>query len=159
MEKALRRRWEREEGAGEEVVRARARRVGTVPSEKEVEERNMDHGVLRSWCPHCVKGRAEAFGRVRKVHGESGAPTVGVDYMHTHSEQEKEEEVGMPIVVVKDRETKMVLAKAVPSKRVKEALRRETDVEIALEVVPEGDHVENSVTNAQGQFRWHRRKN
>ncbi len=45
---------EREEGAGEEAVRARARRVETVPSEKEVEEHNLDHGVFRSWHPHCV---------------------------------------------------------------------------------------------------------
>ncbi len=41
----------REEGAGQEAVRARARRVETVPSEKEVEERDLDHVVLRSWRP------------------------------------------------------------------------------------------------------------
>ncbi len=109
-------RKEREEGAREEAVRARARRVETVPSEKEVEERNVDHGVFRSWCPHCVKGQAEAYGHVRKVTGESDVPVVGVDYMYTHSEQKKEEEVGMPIVVVKDNMTKMIMAKVVQSK-------------------------------------------
>jgi hypothetical protein len=40
----------------------------------------------------------------------------------------------------------------------KEAVRRESDVEIALEQVPVGDHqahvlVENAVKNVQGQFR------
>ena len=33
---------------GEEAVRARARKTGAVPSQKEVEEHNLDHGVFRS---------------------------------------------------------------------------------------------------------------
>jgi hypothetical protein len=37
-----------------------------------------------------------------------------------HSEQEKEEEKGMPIIVVKDSKTKMVMAKVMPSKGVQE---------------------------------------
>ncbi len=36
------------------------------------------------------------------------------------SEQEKEEEKGMPIIVVKDNETKVLMAKVVPSKAVNE---------------------------------------
>ncbi len=44
----------------EERVAARARRVEAVPNKREVEERNLDHAVFRSWCPRCVKGRAEA---------------------------------------------------------------------------------------------------
>jgi hypothetical protein len=39
---------------------------------------------------------------VWKGTGESDAPTVGIDFVHMHSEQEKEEEVGTPIVVVRD---------------------------------------------------------
>ncbi len=105
----------REEGAGEEAVRARARRAETVPSEKEVEVYNLDHGVFRSWRPYRVKGRAEAHGRVRKVIGESDLPTAGVDYMCMHSEQEEEEEKGMPFVVVKGDKTKTIVAKAAPS--------------------------------------------
>ena len=46
---------------GEEAARARARKTETVPSQKEVEEHNLDHGVPRTWCPHCVKGRAESY--------------------------------------------------------------------------------------------------
>ena len=38
--------------------------------------------------------------------------------MHTHSEQEKEEEKGMPIVVVKDGTGKMTFARVVPQKGV-----------------------------------------
>ena len=103
---------------GEEAVRARARKTETVPSQKEVEEHNLDHGVFRSWCPHCVKGRAESYGHVRKVQGEGDVPTIGLDYMYMHSDQEKEGEKGMPIVVAKDSKTKMIMARVVPSKGV-----------------------------------------
>ena len=81
----------------EEGVAARARKVEAVPSKKEVEDHNSDHALFRSWRPHCVKGRAEACGH-RRGGGQTGdAPTVSLDYTHTRSEQEKEEEKGMPI--------------------------------------------------------------
>ncbi len=103
-----------------------------------------------------------------------------------HSEQEREEEKGMPIVVLKDDSTKMITAKVMPSKRVdayavdslrktleqlghrrivlptilamKEAVRRESELEIVLEDVPVNDRqanglVETAVKNVQGQFR------
>ncbi len=54
---------------GKEGVTARARTVEAVPSRKEVEEHNLNHVVLRSWCPHCVKGRAEAYGRKKRRGG------------------------------------------------------------------------------------------
>ncbi len=52
----------------------------------------MDHGVFRSWCPHCVKGRAEAYGH-RRRGGETGdVPTASLDYTRACSEQDKGEE-------------------------------------------------------------------
>ena len=61
---------------GEEAVRARARKTGAVPSEKEVEEHNLDSAVFRSWRPRCAKGRAEPCGHAKKVQNEGEAPTV-----------------------------------------------------------------------------------
>ncbi len=82
--------------SGEEGVAARARKVEAAPSKKEVEDQNLDHAVFRCLCPRCAKGRAEACGS-RKRGGKTGdAPTDSLDYLHTHSEQEKEEEKGMP---------------------------------------------------------------
>ena len=46
------------------------------------------------------------------------APAVGMDYMHTHSEQVKEEEYGMPIMVTKDEKANTITADVVPSKGV-----------------------------------------
>ncbi len=66
---------ERRDEIGEEAVRARARKTA-VPSQREVEERSLDHGVFRSWCPRCVKGRAELYGHVRKVQNEGEASTT-----------------------------------------------------------------------------------
>ena len=106
------------EREAEEAVGARARRTDAVPSAREVEEHNLDHAVFRSWCPHFVKGRAESYGHVRKVLRESDAPVIAIDYMYMHSEQEKEEEKGMPIIVMKDDRTKMTLAKVAPNKGV-----------------------------------------
>ena len=42
----------------QEEARVRVRKEEAVPNETEVEEHNIDHAVFRSWCPHCVKGRA-----------------------------------------------------------------------------------------------------
>ena len=55
-----------EKEMGEEAVRARARKTEAVPSQREVDEHNLDHGVFRSWCPHCVKGRTEAQGHRKR---------------------------------------------------------------------------------------------
>ncbi len=53
---------------------------------------------------------------MKKVQNEGDVPTIGIDYTYMHSEQEKEEEKGMPIVVAKDNKTKMIMARVVPSK-------------------------------------------
>ena len=78
---------------GEEAVRAKARKTGAVPSQKEVEEHNLDHGVFRSWCPHCVKGRAESYGHAKKVQNEGDVPTIGIDYMYMHSRRRRRRRV------------------------------------------------------------------
>ncbi len=43
------------------------------------------------------------------------APTIRGDYVRLRSEQEKEEEKGMPIIVAEDTKSKMIAAKVVPS--------------------------------------------
>ena len=39
---------------------------------------------------------------------------IGIDCMYMHSDQDKEEEKGMPLVVIKDARSKMVFARVVP---------------------------------------------
>ena len=59
LEEAIR----KEREVGEESSKPKVRTTEAVPSEREVEEHNVGHGVFRSWCPHCVKGRAESYGK------------------------------------------------------------------------------------------------
>ncbi len=65
-----------------------------------------------------MKGRAQACGPRRSKSDKREAPVVGIAYMYMCSEQEKEEEKGMPIAVLKDDGTKMITAKVVPGKGV-----------------------------------------
>ncbi len=44
--------------ANEEAVRTKTRKTEVAPSMREVEEHSIDHATFRSWCPHCVNGRA-----------------------------------------------------------------------------------------------------
>ena len=109
--------WRKTERDAKEAVWARARKTEAEPSEREVEEQNQDYVMFRSWCPHCKKGRAESYGHVKKVQNEGDVPTIGLDYMYMHSEQEKEEEKGMPpIIVAKNSKTKTIIARVLPSK-------------------------------------------
>ena len=85
----------------EQVEKSRVRETESVPSAKEVEEHNVDHAVFRRWCPHCVKGRAETHGHRAVKKSEVEVPKVSVDYMYMSSEQDKEEEKGMPVLVMK----------------------------------------------------------
>ena len=50
---------------------------GIRPSDKEVEEHERTHVPFRSWCQHCVKGKAKS---------------------HPHWNSKKEEEYGMPVI-------------------------------------------------------------
>ena len=162
----------------EEAERPKYRKTGDEPTPEEIEEHNIDHGVFRAWCPHCVKGRAEAYGHKSKKKVESEIPRICIDYMYMHSEQSTNEEKGMPTLLMKDSKTKTVCAWTVPRKGIdayaivmlrkmierlghkrivmrsdnepailalKEAVRRETDIEVVLEEVPVGDHAANGI--------------
>jgi hypothetical protein len=102
--------------SSEEAARTKTRKTEIVPSVREVQECNIDHDVFRSWCLHCVKGRAEASGR--KKEKERSIAVIGIDYMYMHSEQEKDEEKMLPIIVMKDSRTKMIVSNVVTSKGV-----------------------------------------
>ena len=109
---------EGKEMESEEAERSRVRETESVPSAKEMEERNVDHAVFRRWCLHCVKGRAETYGHRAVTKDKAEIPKVSVDYMYMSSVQDREEEKGMPVLVMKDSKTRMVTARVVPSKGV-----------------------------------------
>ena len=69
----------------EEAQRAKFRSVESVPLQIEVDEHNIDHAVFRSWCPHCVKGKASSYGHPRNENDKGDIPKVCIDYMYMHS--------------------------------------------------------------------------
>ncbi len=84
---------------------------------RKAEERNIDYAVLRSCCPHCVKGRAEACGGKAEKDKERSIPAIGIDCMHMHTKRAEDEEKGMRVIVM-DSRAKMIVSKVVTSKEV-----------------------------------------
>ena len=90
-----------------------------MPSKKEVEDHERTHFPFRSWCKHCVFGRAKNnFHRVQDKIERLGVPKISWDYWFTtwKDRKEVEHEEGLPCVVWKDSETGGSMAFAVPRK-------------------------------------------
>ena len=67
------------------------------PTQKEVDEHNLSHWPFRSWCPHCVKGKAVSTPHHRADHREerlhvTGVPTVSLDYCWADGEDDEDDE-------------------------------------------------------------------
>ena len=51
------------------------------PSKEEVDLHNVTHLPYRSWCPHCVRGKARRRHRRRMRRMKSNVPVISLDYM------------------------------------------------------------------------------
>jgi hypothetical protein len=83
------------------------------PSKEEKLEHEMTHLPYRSWCRHCVRGRGKQMPH-REGAQESMMSEVHMDYGFLGKEDEALKTI--PIVVAKERTSKMVMAAAVPTK-------------------------------------------
>ena len=86
----------------EEGVKPSFKSTEPQPSKREVEEHMLTHIPYRPWCPYCVRGKARAKYH-KGVKDEKHVPVVSADYMYM--ETKESEEKGMPILVVKDRDS------------------------------------------------------
>ena len=86
----------------EEGIEVKVGKAEKAPSKEEVAMHMVNHIPFRSWCSHCVKGKAHGnqHRRRKAVEGEVREPIVSVDYMLMHDNQGEGEEKGMPIMVV-----------------------------------------------------------
>ena len=89
---------EEEEGAMVRVAKAER-----TPSKEEVTMHMVNHIPFRSWCVHCVKGKAHGnpHRRRKAIGDEQKEPVVSIGYMFTHDNQGEGEERGMPIIRAK----------------------------------------------------------
>ena len=75
-----------------------------MPTQAEVDEHNMTHLPYRSWCTHCVLGRGEAHPHHKSGDEERDVPELHMDYCFMGKVEEK----AQPILVVKERDTRMM---------------------------------------------------
>ena len=68
------------------------------PSEEEVRIHNRTHLPYRSWCPHCVRGKARRHHRRRMKRLRGKVPVISLDYMWMKGRKgDGEEPKGNPI--------------------------------------------------------------
>ena len=56
-----------------------------LPSQSEIDDHNVDHCPYRSWCRHCVEGRAREMAHKLQDQGTRKISTVLFDYLFCHS--------------------------------------------------------------------------
>ena len=80
---------EEEDGEVEGEQSARIVKSPGTPSAKERQEHEVNHWPYRSWCDHCVKGRAlgQPHRTVKGDYAESSVARVLMDYGYLHEEE------------------------------------------------------------------------
>lgn len=88
------------------------------PSRQEILEHELTHVPFRSWCPHCVAGRAKSMKHaLEKWSEETKIPVIGSDYCFMNKTDEDFMDISsLKIMVAKDRRSKCVFALPVPAK-------------------------------------------
>ena len=84
-----------------------------LPSQTEIDEHNMTHLPFRSWCRHCVRGRAESHPHLWQRPEELVIPELHADY---YCFLGKADEKTVPIVVLRDRANQMTCSMIVKEK-------------------------------------------
>ena len=66
----------------EEGQLAKSKPNPTRPTEEEVERHNKTHIPYRSWCPHCVRGRAVNDPHRKLATRRGKVSVISMDYMY-----------------------------------------------------------------------------
>ena len=105
-EQELERELAERDGEGAEVRIAKRPRV---PTELEVEQHHAaGHVPYRSWCPICVKGQGVNTRHAcikREEQQEFGTVSIDYAFMTSEGDGEDEDQLGMPILVMHDRQS------------------------------------------------------
>ena len=93
------------------------RKIKTEPTQEDTDEHNLDHAQIRSWCPHCIKGRATSSPHLARESKGRELPVINIDYAFMNDDRDKKDDQDkrMPIIVIKDDETNIKLARVVPN--------------------------------------------
>ena len=103
-----------EEECEEEGRAVRARAPPKGPTAGEWRVHRTTHYPFRSWCPYCVAGRAKSWPHLRQeATEEPQVPTICFDYCFLRDKPGGE---SIPVLVGRERKTRMLLAHVVPFK-------------------------------------------
>ena len=83
-----------------------------LPTQAEIDEHVMTHLPYRSWCTHCVRGRGGAHPHRKAEAEDRSIPELHMDYCFMGKVDEK----AQPILVIKDRDTRMMCSFLVKEK-------------------------------------------
>ena len=84
------------------------------PSNDEIDDHNKLHLPFRSWCRHCVRGRAKNRAHMKEVKGKPGQNELHFDYCFLGREGEPGRTI--TVLAVKERVSGMLMAASVPKK-------------------------------------------
>ena len=103
-----------EEERAEECREVKSRAPPKGPTAEQWRTHRISHYPFRSWCPHCVAARAKSWPHLRQDEEEEQAvPTICFDYCFF---RDKPGGDSIPVLVGRERKSKMILAHAVPFK-------------------------------------------
>ena len=108
----------------EESIKVKTKQLLQPPTAEEVELHEVAHVPFRSWCKFCIMGKGVASAHHIGESTESLVPIISVDYAFMGSKKEKEDEKGSPIMVIKDKRTKRILARMIERKGYQSMLLR-----------------------------------
>ena len=101
----------------EEARKSKGLPCGVKPSRKEVEDHERTHMPFRTWCSHCVRGRAKSHPHWRREKEDTGIPVISWDYMYMKdTDKEGNVQGETPILIWKDSNSKGSMAIVVPEK-------------------------------------------
>ena len=87
------------------------------PTAAEVDEHEaLGHVQFRNWCRHCIRAKAASNPHYRAPIQEMGTPVISMDYAFMGMD----DGATMPILAIKDQNTKYMWAGVMPAKGVNE---------------------------------------
>ena len=109
-----------QEDTAERVTGFKSPHTPFAPSRQERAEHNISHCPFRSWCAHCVMGKAKSnphYASPPSVKSEHSIPLIGVDYAFcSNTGADDEDWAEIKIMAVKDAVSKYTCAVPMPVK-------------------------------------------
>ena len=68
------------------------------PSQAEVDEHNLTHLPFRSWCRHCIRGRAKETSHLQQAGEERTVPEFHMDFCFPGNEESAEEHLTVLVI-------------------------------------------------------------